>query len=201
MVCCPVWDAEQIVEPVGARNPVTLCNLGVFVQQAAKPVSSDHRNIVVHRSIGKAPRWFGLAQATVRAVSVEVLFVLGRDHSSAPGVEDQDPVEQFPTDTCKELFGDRVCSRRPHRSLDHVYPRVGEHGVEADSNSGEPSPPATTNTPPPTRRGTPSSDPHPPPHPRIADTLSAPAPRGPRAREARGLPLLKGPRYRSGSEK
>jgi hypothetical protein len=37
--------AKHLSPPVGAENPVTLCDLGVFMDQAAEPVSPQHPDI------------------------------------------------------------------------------------------------------------------------------------------------------------
>jgi hypothetical protein len=37
--------AVQVTDRVGAGNPVTLCDLGIFVDQAAKPVPAQNSGV------------------------------------------------------------------------------------------------------------------------------------------------------------
>jgi hypothetical protein len=64
--------------PVSAENPVTSCDVHVFVDEAAEPISPE-------RPDGRAGRWrsaargWALIERSVRAVRVEVLDVLAQD--------------------------------------------------------------------------------------------------------------------------
>jgi hypothetical protein len=75
-------------EPVGAENTVTSRDLRIFVDQAAKPVTSPDAEVVVgRRDVSPAGRWF-LAEGPVRPAGVVVIDVFAEDMvqvPSAPG--------------------------------------------------------------------------------------------------------------------
>jgi hypothetical protein len=79
---------------VGAEYCVTSCDLGVFVEESAKPVSSDDLDVGVDR-IRQRPQRAGLVQGPMRTMSVEVGLVLGEDLAQVAFVHDEDPVEEF----------------------------------------------------------------------------------------------------------
>src|SRR5690348_13670782 len=85
--------------PVGARNSVTSCDLGVFVEEAAEPVASDDLDVRVD-GVGGRPERTGLVQRPVRPVPVEMGLVLGEDLAQVRGVDDEDPVEKFAAYAC-----------------------------------------------------------------------------------------------------
>jgi hypothetical protein len=63
------------------RVPVirlSLCDLGLFVQEAAEPVSLEDLDVGINW-IGKRPERTGVVQCPVRAVPVEVGGILGED--------------------------------------------------------------------------------------------------------------------------
>src|ERR1700719_1842325 len=61
--------------PVGADNTVTSRDLRIFVDQAAKPVTSPDAEVVVGRcDVSPADRWF-LAEGPVRPAGVVVIDV------------------------------------------------------------------------------------------------------------------------------
>jgi hypothetical protein len=73
---CPI----DVQLPVGAENGVTLCDLRVFIDQSAEPITSYDLDQVVWC----LRRWFpgvgwSLLERPVRAVSVVVIDVLGQD--------------------------------------------------------------------------------------------------------------------------
>ena len=61
--------------PVGARNSVTSCDLGVFVEEAAEPVASDDLDVRVD-GVGERPERTGLVQCPMRPVPVEMGLIL-----------------------------------------------------------------------------------------------------------------------------
>jgi ABC-type multidrug transport system fused ATPase/permease subunit len=63
---------------VGAEYCVTSRDLGVFVEEAAEPVSSDDLDVGVD-GIGQCPQRAGLVQGPVRTMRIEVGLVLGED--------------------------------------------------------------------------------------------------------------------------
>src|SRR6266516_3970103 len=61
--------------PVGARNSVASCDLGVFVKEAAELVASDDSDVVTD-GVGERPERTGLVQCPMRPVPVEMGLVL-----------------------------------------------------------------------------------------------------------------------------
>jgi hypothetical protein len=53
------------MRPVGARNSVTSCDLGIFVEEAAEPVASDDFDVVID-GVGERPERTGLVQCTMQ---------------------------------------------------------------------------------------------------------------------------------------
>jgi hypothetical protein len=106
---------------VGAENSVTLCDLGVFVQEPADPVLSGDRDVGVD-GVGERPQWAGLMQRAMRAVPVEIALVLGEDLAQMCSVHNEDPVEEFVAYAAHPPFHDRVHSR---------CLRSGEHDPDA----------------------------------------------------------------------
>jgi hypothetical protein len=64
---------------VGAEYPVALCDLGVFVDQAAEPVPRQNPDIRACSGRTLAPYGRDLAERPVRAMNVIVLDVLTQD--------------------------------------------------------------------------------------------------------------------------
>jgi hypothetical protein len=81
-------------KPVGARNSVTSCDLGLFVEQAAEPVASDDLDVGVDR-VRERPERTGVVQCPVRPVPVEMGLILGQDLAQVRGVDDKHPVEDL----------------------------------------------------------------------------------------------------------
>jgi hypothetical protein len=92
---------------VGAENSVTSCDLHVFVQEAAEPVSPKH-------AAGRPGMWRRAAcgrvliQRSVRTVEVVVLDVLAQDDVEVARPGDQEVVEAFPAERPDEPLRDRV---------------------------------------------------------------------------------------------
>jgi hypothetical protein len=80
---------------VGAENPVTLCDLHVFVDEAAESVSSEQPDRRLGACSG-ATRRRALIQLPMRAVGVDVMEILAQDEGKVPGSGDQELVEAFP---------------------------------------------------------------------------------------------------------
>jgi hypothetical protein len=72
-----------------------LCDLGLFVQEAAEPLSSGDRDVGVDGG-RKRPEWAGLVQGPVGPVRVEMGLVLGEDVTQMVCVHDEDPVQDLP---------------------------------------------------------------------------------------------------------
>ena len=64
---------------MGAEYPVTPRDLGIFVDQAAKPVPTQDPGIEAHNGRTLTPSGRSLAQCPVRAVNVKMLDVLTQD--------------------------------------------------------------------------------------------------------------------------
>jgi len=58
------------LKPVGAEYPVALCDLGIFVDQAAEPVPSQDPDIPAHSGRTLTPSRRALAERPVRAMHV-----------------------------------------------------------------------------------------------------------------------------------
>jgi len=73
--------SSQILDPqaVGAEYLVTPRDLGIFVDQAAKPVPTQDPGIEAHNGRTLTPSGRSLAQCPVRAVNVIMLDVLTQD--------------------------------------------------------------------------------------------------------------------------
>ena len=79
--------------PVGAEYPVTLCDLGIFADQAAEPVPPQDPDIRVHNGRTLTSSRRALAERPVRAMNVIVLDVLTQDQPQVPLASDQHPVQ------------------------------------------------------------------------------------------------------------
>jgi hypothetical protein len=82
------------VHLVGARNSVTSCDLGVFVEEAAEPVASDDLDVGVD-GVKERPERTGMVQCPMRPVPVEMGLILGQDLARVRGVDDEHPVEDL----------------------------------------------------------------------------------------------------------
>ena len=78
---------------MGAEYPVTLCDLGVFADQAAEPVPTQDPDIRVHKGRTVTPSGRALAERPVRAMNVIVLDILTQDQPQVPPTSDQHPVQ------------------------------------------------------------------------------------------------------------
>jgi hypothetical protein len=97
---------------VGAENAVTLRDLGVFVDQATEPVSTQDPGILAHSEWTLTPGRRSLAQRPVRAMNVIVLDVLTQDQLQVPLAGDQHPVQALAAGTGNPALRDRVGRRR-----------------------------------------------------------------------------------------
>jgi hypothetical protein len=77
---------------VGADNTVTSCDLRIFVDQAAKPVTSPDVEVVVGRcDVSPVDGWF-LAEGPVRPAGVVVIDVFPQGVVQLSSAGDEDPV-------------------------------------------------------------------------------------------------------------
>ena len=114
---------------MGARNSVTSCDLGVFVEQAAESVASDDLDVGVD-GVRERPERTGLVQCPMRPVPVEMGLILGQDLAQVRGVDDEHPVEDLAAYAAYPAFHDRVHAGRPGRG-EHDPDALGaEHFVE-----------------------------------------------------------------------
>jgi hypothetical protein len=95
---------------VGAQNSVTLCDLQVFLYEAAEPVSSQRPD---GRSGGPMSAACGplLTERSVRTLGVVMLDVLAQHHREVARSGDQEMIEAFTAQGADEAFRDRVRSR------------------------------------------------------------------------------------------
>ena len=84
---------------MGAENAVTLRDLGIFVDQAAEPVSTQDPGILAHSEWTLTPGGRSFAQRPVRAMNVIVLDVLTQDQPQVPFAGDQHPVQALAAGT------------------------------------------------------------------------------------------------------
>src|SRR5215470_17881783 len=128
------------LRPVGAEYRVTLCDLGIFADQAAEPVPPQDPDIRVHNGWMLAPGGRALAERPVRAMNVIVLDVLTQDQPQVPLAGDQHPVQALTPGAGNPPFRDRVRTRRLNRCLDDPHANSGEHRVERRGELGVPVP-------------------------------------------------------------
>src|SRR6185437_11246714 len=109
--------------------PVTLCDLGIFTDQAAEPVPSQDPDTWVHKGRMLTPGGRALAERPVRAMNVIVLDVIAQDQPQVPLAGDQHPVQALAPDAGNSPLRDRVRPGRPHWRLDDPHTGSGEHRV------------------------------------------------------------------------
>jgi hypothetical protein len=113
---------------VGADNSVTSCDLPVFVDEAAEPVSSKH-------AAGRSGLWRRAAcgrvlmQRPERTVGVVVQGALAHEVEMAWS-GDQQVVEAFPAQSADEAFRDRVRPGCRDRGAEDPDVGTGEDCVE-----------------------------------------------------------------------
>jgi hypothetical protein len=98
---------------VGAENPVTLCDLGIFPDQAAEPIPPENANVGFQGMWMRPPGGRVLLQCPVGPVRV-VIDVLAQDQPQVPFAGDQHPVQALAAGAGDPSFGDRVI---PHCQL------------------------------------------------------------------------------------
>jgi hypothetical protein len=69
-----IWLRQR--QPGETEYPVTLCDLGIFADQATEPVPSQDPDIRVRKGRMLTPRGWALAERPVRAMNVIVVDVL-----------------------------------------------------------------------------------------------------------------------------
>ena len=119
---------------MGAENRVTLCDLGVFVGQAAEPVPEHNAHTGHFRRWMRTPGGRILLQCPVRPVGVVMIDVFAEDQ---PQVH---PVHAFAAGAGDPPLRDRVRPGRLHRGLDDLQANRGEHRVERGGELGIPVP-------------------------------------------------------------
>ena len=122
-----------ILSPLLVWVPKTrssLCDLGVFVEEAAEPVTAGDLDVSAGMWVRERPQRCGLAEGAVRTVLVEVPLVFGQDRERVTLVEDEDPVQQLAPEAAHEALGDGVRPRRPYRRGQDLHAGGGEDGVE-----------------------------------------------------------------------
>jgi hypothetical protein len=114
---------------VGAENYVALCDLGIFVDQAAESISPDYTDVAAGGGRTGVAGWC-LVQGLVWPVGVVVIDVVAGDEPWMPFTSDQHQVLALAAGAADPAFGDRVCAWRLHACLDDAHAGGGEHGVE-----------------------------------------------------------------------
>jgi len=112
-----------------AENHVTSCDLRVFVDQAAEPITPQTRTwhlMPVDRLAGRRV----LVQRPVWPVGCCGDRRTREDKPQMSFASDQHPVQAFAGGRCRSAFGDRVCAQCLDRCLDDADADGGEHGVE-----------------------------------------------------------------------
>ncbi len=112
---------DRPLDPVGAENCVTLCDLGILTDQAAEPVPPQHLDIRAWNRWLRAPGGRVLLQGPMRPVSVVVIDVLLENEPQVPLAGDQHPVQALAAGTGNPAFRDRV---GPHRQR-HLVQMTG----------------------------------------------------------------------------
>ena len=115
---------------------VTLCDLGVFVDQAAEPVPSQDPDIRSRNGRRLTPSGRALAERPVRAMNVIVLDVLTQDQPQVPLAGDQHLVQALAAGAGNPPLRGRVRPGRPDGRLDDPHADGGEHGVERRGELG-----------------------------------------------------------------
>src|SRR5260370_18501281 len=106
---------SAMAQLVGAEYPVTLCDLVIFVDQAAEPVPPQDPDIRVRSGRMITPGGRALAERPVRAMNVIVLDVLTQNQPQVPLAGDQHPVQALAPAAGNPPLRDRVRTTRPHR--------------------------------------------------------------------------------------
>jgi hypothetical protein len=79
--------------PVGAGNPVILCDLRIFADQPAEPVPAENPDAGVRSGRMRTPAGRTLFQRPVRPVRVSVIGIFAEDRPQVPFPGDQHPVQ------------------------------------------------------------------------------------------------------------
>jgi hypothetical protein len=116
----------------------TSSDLGIFVDQSAKPIVASEAKAGLGRRRRQWLEWCCVPQGAVGAVLVEMRRVLGQDVFKMAPVEDQNSVQQLAADGANPSLSDRVGSGRPHRCAQDADAFAGEHGIKDVSELGIP---------------------------------------------------------------
>jgi hypothetical protein len=120
-------------EHVGAENPVTTCDLHVFVFEAAESVSSQRLDCCCG-AWGSGACGRVLMQRALGTVGVVVLDVLVQHRSEVAGSGEQEMVEAYPAQGADEAFRDRVRAGCPDWGADGPDVGTGKDRVEGRVN-------------------------------------------------------------------
>ena len=124
--------------PEGCTNPVpTCCRLIIFVQQPAKSISPTHPCVNGKRCFLElfSLRWLKL-QRPVRSLPVVMANVDLEDALEVATGEDEQPVQALGPDGSDPSLTERVGTRCPDGSADHVEPLGCEHVIERTAELG-----------------------------------------------------------------
>src|SRR5204862_3635437 len=113
--------APRCTGPVGAGNHVTLCDLRVFVDQAAEPVTAQNAHTGHFRRLMRTPGGWVLPQRPVRPVRVVVVGVLAEDQPRVAFTGYQHPVQALAAHAGDPSFSDRVRAGRTDRASDNSH--------------------------------------------------------------------------------
>jgi hypothetical protein len=123
-----------------AENAVTLCDLGIFADQAAEPVAPENPDVGAWSRRIRTPGRRVLPQCPVRPVRIVVTGVLREDQPQVPLASDQHPVGALGPCRADEPLGDRVHPLRLRRGRYHLDPASGKDRVERGGELGVPVP-------------------------------------------------------------
>jgi len=122
--------------PVGGGNCVALCDLRIFVDEAAEPVSP------LNTHSGRFHGWMGapggrvLQQRPVRPMVVVMIDILAEDHPQVPYPGDQHPVQALAAGAADPAFRYSVRAGRLDGRLDDPHAGRGEDRVECGGELG-----------------------------------------------------------------
>ena len=114
----------------GAEYSVTSRDLGVFMDQAAEPVSPQYPHIRAYCRRTRASSGRILLQRPVRTMGVVMICVLAQDQLQVPLAGDQHPVQALAPGTSDPAFGYSVRPRRLDRGFHDPHADGREHRVE-----------------------------------------------------------------------
>ena len=101
-----IW--TSLKQHVGAGNCVTLCDLGILVDQATEPVATQNQDVRAWIRCMGTPGRRSLLQCAVRAVRIVVIGVLAEDQPQVPLAGDQHPVQALAAGAAHPALRDRI---------------------------------------------------------------------------------------------